>query len=218
MPTKAEDYLCPALHTEAVAARAEIAIKRSQFIGLAARTPTEEAARDFIAHVRSRYPDARHHCSAYIVHQAAAQPIERSSDDGEPSGTAGKPMLEVLRGIEDITVVVVRYFGGVLLGTGGLVRAYQDATRQALQELPLVRRRQRQLFRFDLDHAEAGRVEADIRAADFDVQDVEYGEKVTMRVATDDGEGLAHRVAALTGGHVAVKRDGEAWVESPYAR
>ena len=218
MPTKAEDYLCPAPHTEAVAAQAEIEIKRSQFIGLAARTPTEEAARDFIAHVRSSYPDARHHCSAYIVHQVAAQPIERSSDDGEPSGTAGKPMLEVLRGIEDVTVVVVRYFGGVLLGTGGLVRAYQDATRQALQELPLVRRRQRQLFRFDLDHAKAGRVEADIRAADFDVQDVEYGEKVTMRVATDDGEGLANRVAALTGGHVAVKRDGEAWVESPYAR
>lgn len=218
MPTKAEDYLCPAPHSGEVAARAEIEIKRSHFIGLAARTPTEESARDFIASVRSTYPDARHHCSAYIIHQVGAQPIERSSDDGEPSGTAGKPMLEVVRGIEDITVVVVRYFGGVLLGTGGLVRAYQDATRHALGELSLVRRRQRQLFRFQLDHAEAGRVEADIRATGFDVQEVDYGAKVTMRVATDDGEELANRIAALTGGQVEVERDGQAWVESPHAQ
>lgn len=218
MPTKAEDYICPAPHQGHVAARAEIEIKRSQFIGLAARTPTETTAREFIAHIRSEYPDARHHCSAYIIHQPAAQPVERSSDDGEPSGTAGKPMLEVLRGIEDVTVVVVRYFGGVLLGTGGLVRAYQDATRQTLEELSLVRRRQRQLFRFQLDHAEAGRVEADIRGADFDVQDVEYAAEVTMRVATDDREGLENRIAALTGGQVEVESDGETWVESPHAQ
>ena len=145
------------------------------------------------------------------------QPIERSSDDGEPSGTAGKPMLEVVRGIEDITVVVVRYFGGVLLGTGGLVRAYQDATRHALGELSLVTPTA-PAFRFQLDHAEAGRVEADIRATGFDVQEVDYGAKVTMRVATDDGEELANRIAALTGGQVEVERDGQAWVESPHAQ
>ncbi|WP_282938059.1 IMPACT family protein [Corynebacterium auriscanis] len=218
MPTNTEDYLCPAAHSGDVAAQAEIEIKRSQFIGLAARTPTEEAARDFIAHIRSQYPDGRHHCSAYIIHQEGAQPVERSSDDGEPSGTAGKPMLEVLRGIEDITVVVVRYFGGVLLGTGGLVRAYQDGTRRALGELSLVRRRQRQLFRFQLGHADAGRVEADIRAAGFDVKDVEYGTEVTMSVASDDGDGLASRVAALTGGQVEVEHLGSVWVESPHAQ
>ena len=114
---------------------AETEVKRSRFIACAARVPDEDAARAFLAEIRAEFADARHHCSAYILHVDGANPVERSSDDGEPAGTAGQPMLEVLRGsgLQDVAVVVVRYFGGVKLGTGGLVRAYQDATRAVLE-------------------------------------------------------------------------------------
>ncbi len=190
---------------------AEIEVKRSTFIGIARQTPTEESARAFINDVRSRYPDARHHCSAYIVHQEAANPIERSSDDGEPSGTAGQPMLEVVRGIMDITVVVVRYFGGVLLGTGGLVRAYQDATRSVLDEVDLVRRQPAELFQITVEHADAGRVESDIRNAGFQVMQVEYGAEAEITVAGD----IRELIARITSGQVEAHEAGHTWVDQP---
>lgn len=111
---------------------AEIVEKKSRFIATIRPVSSEEEANDFINEMKKKYYDARHNCSAYIIGENAE--ITRSSDDGEPSGTAGRPMLEVLTGsgIKNIAVVVTRYFGGVLLGTGGLVRAYQQATKEAL--------------------------------------------------------------------------------------
>ena len=145
------------------ASEIDLEIKRSHFLGLAARTTSEAQAREFIASRRALYPDARHHCSAFIIANPGATPTERSNDDGEPSGTAGKPMLEVLRGsqIFDVTVVVTRYFGGTLLGTGGLVRAYSQATAQALEQLSLCRRSQQYLWQLRAPVAEAGRIEAE---------------------------------------------------------
>ena len=107
----------------------EIEIKRSRFITWIGRADDGGEARDLIAMAKSEYPDARHHCSAYIHEVPGANRVERSSDDGEPSGTAGRPMLDVLvgSGLTDVAAVVIRYFGGVKLGTGGLVRAYSDA-------------------------------------------------------------------------------------------
>ncbi|HOA88438.1 MAG TPA: YigZ family protein, partial [Propioniciclava tarda] len=115
-------------------AESEFEVKRSRFLTTLARVDAEEAAREVIADVRRVHPAARHHCSAFIVEVEGAQHIERSSDDGEPSGTAGAPMLGVLRGsgVTQVVAVVTRYFGGVLLGTGGLVRAYSDAVAEAL--------------------------------------------------------------------------------------
>lgn len=193
--------------------QAEIEIKRSQFIGIARRTSTEQAAREFIDEIRSRYPDARHHCSAYIVHRDDAQAIERSSDDGEPAGTAGQPMLEVLKGTDalDITVVVVRYFGGVLLGTGGLVRAYQDATKAVLAKVRWVERTQLDLFRVELDHAEAGKIESELRNQGYQILSTEYGATVTLLLAGDDA--LAERLAAMTAGAVEAKSAGQRWVD-----
>ena len=119
----------------------DLEVKRSHFLGRAARTRTQEEARAFIASVRAAHPAARHHCSAFIVTIPGGRPIERSNDDGEPSGTAGQPILEVLRGtgLVDATVVVTRYFGGTLLGTGGLVRAYGEAAARALKAAARVR-------------------------------------------------------------------------------
>jgi uncharacterized YigZ family protein len=118
-------------------ARVEIIVVNSRFIGTAGPTPSVEAARAFIAGIRAELPDATHHCHAFLVGYGASV-TAGLSDDGEPAGTAGRPMLAVLRGagLGDITVVVTRYFGGTLLGTGGLVRAYGDATRAVLDLLP----------------------------------------------------------------------------------
>jgi len=131
-----------------------------------------DEARSFIADVRSTYPDARHHCSALTLtdlsdgHALAAPPTERSNDDGEPSGTAGQPMLDVLRGtgLANTTVVVTRYFGGTLLGTGGLVRAYSEATAQALQAAARVTLTRLHLWDLRVPVAQAGRIEAELRS------------------------------------------------------
>ena len=141
------------------ASEIDLEIKRSHFLGLAARTTSEAQAREFIASRRVLFPAARHHCSAFIIANPGATSTERYNDDGEPSGTAGKPMLEVLRGsqIFDVTVVVTRYFGGTLLGTGGLVRAYSQATAQALEQLSLCKRSQQYLWQLRAPVAEAGR-------------------------------------------------------------
>ncbi len=109
----------------------EYSEKRSRFIATLRHTETEEQAAAFLAEMRSKYWDARHNCYAYSMSGGA---LKRFSDDGEPHGTAGKPILDIIdgSGLTDITVVVTRYFGGVLLGTGGLVRAYSAAAREAV--------------------------------------------------------------------------------------
>ncbi|WP_176554670.1 YigZ family protein, partial [Georgenia sp. 311] len=156
------------------ATTAELEIRRSRFITWLRRADDEASARALVEEARHTYPDARHHCSAFIVRIPGANLVERSSDDGEPSGTAGMPMLEVLRGsgLVDLSAVVVRYFGGVKLGTGGLVRAYSDAVRAALDVAPVVVQRETRLHRIALPHADAGRVESELRAAGFAVDDV----------------------------------------------
>lgn len=109
----------------------EFTEKKSQFIGRVFYTPTEQDAKDAIARVRAGDPEARHHVSAYVIHGGTV----RMSDDGEPSGTGGAPVLNAIQknGFEDVTVVVTRYFGGILLGAGGLVRAYAKAAAGALE-------------------------------------------------------------------------------------
>ena len=154
----------------------DLEIKRSHFLARARRTDTMDEAREFIARVRSAYPDARHHCSAMTVTvlsesgapTASHHPTERSNDDGEPSGTAGQPMLETLRGtrLANTTVVVARYFGGTLLGTGGLVRAYSEATARALARTSRVELIRRHLWDLRVPVAQAGRIEAELRSRD----------------------------------------------------
>ena len=154
----------------------DLEIKRSHFLARAHRTDTMDEAREFIARVRSAYPDARHHCSAMTVTvlsesnapTASHHPTERSNDDGEPSGTAGQPMLETLRGtgLANTTIVVARYFGGTLLGTEGLVRAYSEATARALARASRVELIRRHLWDLRVPVAQAGRIEAELRSRD----------------------------------------------------
>lgn len=195
----------------------ELEIRRSRFITWLARAEDEAAARALVDEARRTYPDARHHCSAFIVRVPGANLVERSSDDGEPAGTAGMPMLEVLRGsgLVDVAAVVVRYFGGVKLGTGGLVRAYSDAVRSALDDVAVVIERTVALHELDLPHESAGRIESELRSTGHVVADAAYGAHVTLTVATDDDSALAATVAALTGSRVELRHAGSMVVERP---
>ena len=195
----------------------EIEIKRSRFITLIGRATNEAEARALIDAARDRFPDARHHCSAYIYHVDGSNPVERSSDDGEPSGTAGKPMLDVLKGsgLLDICAVVVRYFGGIKLGAGGLVHAYGGAVSETMEQVEHVTRALRELYTVEVSHAEAGRLEAELRNRGVDMVDTAYGQAVTFTVSVEPGgeEKLAATLATLTQGGVEPKEAGTAWVE-----
>ena len=201
------------------ASEIDLEIKRSHFLGLAARTTSEAQAREFIASRRALYPDARHHCSAFIIANPGAAPTERSNDDGEPSGTAGKPMLEVLRGsqIFDVTVVVTRYFGGTLLGTGGLVRAYSQATAQALEQLSLCRRSQQYLWQLRAPVAEAGRIEAELRAGGANIVQTRWESQATIELASAvaNPTELAALVANVTRGQGQLEAAGTKILELP---
>ncbi len=201
------------------ASEIDLEIKRSHFLGLAARTTSEAQAREFIASRRALYPDARHHCSAFIIANPGATPTERSNDDGEPSGTAGKPMLEVVRGsqIFDVTVVVTRYFGGTLLGTGGLVRAYSQATTQALEQLSLCRRSQQYLWQLRAPVAEAGRIEAELRAGGANIVQTRWESQATIELASAvaNPTELAALVANVTRGQGRLEAAGTKILELP---
>ncbi len=194
---------------------AEIEAKRSRFLGHVERVATESDARAVVERIRKQRWDARHHCSAFVL--GPAGDVQRSSDDGEPSGTAGAPMLEVFRGrdLSDVVAVVTRYFGGVLLGAGGLVRAYSDAVRAALDEAGLVERRLLRLVDVVADHADAGRLENDLRARDVLIRGVDYAERATLHVAVPDGglAELAGVLAELTGGTAVTEPAGSAWMD-----
>lgn len=198
--------------------RDEWEVKRSRFIVSARRAMSENEARSFVDEIKDAYPDATHNCSAYLVHVDGAHPVERSSDDGEPSGTAGRPMLEQLKGsgMLDIAVVVTRYFGGVKLGAGGLVHAYSESVGRLLPQIPRSRRSLRELYTVSFDHSEAGRTESELRARGVEVTDVSYGARADYTVAVAPGgrDGLANLVASLTKGQVEPREAGTAWVES----
>ena len=193
--TRANRYTVLATHTET---RHLLEIKRSEFIGYVQRVETEEEARAFIESKRRAYHDARHVCSAFIL--GADRQTQRSNDDGEPAGTAGIPMLQALLArrtagrkgettdLSDICAVVVRYFGGIKLGAGGLVRAYTDAVAATLDAAPLVPRERLRLGTVTASHAEAGRFENDLRALGYTVLGTDYtasGAHITLGVFDD---------------------------------
>lgn len=166
-------------------ARSEIEIKRSRFIASLARTDSEETAREFIAQIRREFPDARHHCTAFIIHQDTGPDTARSSDDGEPAGTAGGPMLKVLTesGLTNVTCVVTRYFGGTKLGTGGLVSAYSEAVQQVLKNAQTVRIVTQPSYQLNLPIGEAGKIEAKLTQNGYQILTRHFAQEATLRLA-----------------------------------
>jgi uncharacterized YigZ family protein len=196
-------------------ATAEVEDRGSRFLCTLRRVADEDAARALVATLRREHWDARHHCSAFVLGPSGT--LQRSSDDGEPAGTAGAPMLEVLKGagVSDVAAVVSRWFGGTLLGAGGLVRAYGDAVRAALAEAGTLRRSLLTELALDLDHADAGRVEGELRARGIRVLDVAYDARVRLLLAATPEEvgRLGEVVAAATAGEGLLERVGERWVD-----
>jgi len=200
--------------TIARSATAEIEVKRSRFLCFVERVGSDSSARAVIIAARKRHHDAQHHCSAFVLGPEAA--IQRSNDDGEPSGTAGAPMLEIIngRGVSDVVAVVTRYFGGTLLGGGGLVRAYGDALAAALDEAGVQHRQLQQLLEVTVPTADVGRIDNQLRAI-VTVRDVAYGPEAVLTVAvpmTETGA-FVDNVAQLSAGTAQLREIGEDWID-----
>ncbi|MEU9131214.1 YigZ family protein [Kitasatospora sp. NPDC048540] len=196
----------------------ETEVKKSRFICHLARVGDEDEAQAFVAAVRKEYWDARHNCTAFVV--GDVQRRERSSDDGEPGGTAGVPMLEVLRrrGITDTVAVVTRYFGGIKLGAGGLVRAYGSSVSLALDEAGLLERRPVALLAVTAGHTRAGRLENELRAAGHEVRGLVYtadGVRIEVGVPEAEVTGFHAWLAENTGGTAHAEAAGRSFVEVP---
>ena len=166
----------------------ESEIKRSRFLCALAPAASEEAAQEFVRRVRREHQSATHNCFAYVIGPDGR--LHRASDDGEPGGTAGTPMLQVLLGreVRDTVAVVTRYYGGIQLGAGGLARAYGGAVSAALDEIGTIERRRLALVTVTADHQRAGRLENDLRAAGHTVRDVSYGAEVTFRLGIPEAD------------------------------
>ncbi len=188
----------------------EIVEKKSRFIATLERVGSEEEATAFLARIRKQYWDARHNCHAFVVGEN--HELQRCSDDGEPSGTAGRPMLDLLlsEGIHDAAVVVTRYFGGTLLGTGGLVRAYQSAVREGLKHCVVVEKRPGRSLSVGTDYAALGKVRRVLEKEGAGILDIVYTERALVRaMAPEERAGeIAAAVTEATGG-AAVPEIGE---------
>lgn len=197
--------------TVAREASAEIEVRRSRFIAYVARVDADETARAYIDSIRKKHWNARHNCSAFVL--GPRGDVARSNDDGEPAGTAGSPMLEVIRGagLSDVVVVVTRYFGGTLLGVGGLVRAYSQAVKAGLDEAGVCDRSLLRLWDLEVPITDAGRLENDLRSRGVVVREVSYGRTALLRLASEDD--IAELVAGITAGSVVPADRGEAWVD-----
>lgn len=194
----------------------ETEIKKSRFLATLAPAATEDEALAVIRRVREQHPGANHTCFAYVIGPGGG--IQKSSDDGEPGGTAGVPMLQMLlrRGVRDTVAVVTRYFGGTQLGAGGLIRAYGGAVGHALDELGTVALRRLRLATVTVDHQRAGRLENDLRAAGHAVRDVHYAERVTIEIAVPESslDDFRSWLADATAGTAEIDPGGVTYVES----
>lgn len=198
------EYFVPAGSGEA-----EFVEKRSSFLGHVRFAGTEDAAREFINDMKKKHYDARHNCWCYIIRGGAV----RYSDDGEPQGTAGLPMLEVFRreGVENVVCVVTRYFGGVLLGTGGLLRAYTKSAKDALDAAGIAAVRRWVKLETVCPYSLLERMKTECMALEGAVSDVEYGADVRMSFLLPEvkAEAFCARVTELSAGQSRAQAVGE---------
>ena len=188
-------------------AQAELVEKKSRFIATIRPVSSEKEAVAFIEEMKKKYYDARHNCSAFVI--GSKGELTRSSDDGEPSGTAGRPMLEVLTGsgIRNIAAVVTRYFGGVLLGTGGLVRAYSGAVKMALEQCETITRRYGVQMLIKTDYNGVGKIQYLLGSKDVVIQDSVYAADVQMTVLVpiEEYDRLCKELVETTNGRVGLE-------------
>ncbi len=191
------------------AGESEFTEKRSRFLGHLRPVSTEDEARNFLSEVKAQHHDARHNCWCYVVDGGQ---ILRYSDDGEPQGTAGQPMLAVFTkaGVSGLCCVVTRYFGGVLLGAGGLVRAYTRAAKDALNAAGIAVLRPWQQLRIPCEYSWLQRVKLEIQRCGGEVSNIEYGAGVTVEalLSQEQTEPFSTRLTDMTAGTVTVEAAG----------
>lgn len=163
----------------------QIEIKKSKFICHLFRIENEEQAKEYIAKIKKEHYKANHNCSAYMLGENFE--IQRSSDDGEPSGTAGVPMLEVLKKnqLQNTLAIVTRYFGGIKLGAGGLIRAYSTSVSEALKEIGIVQGKLQQILDIIIDYPQLGKLQNYLENEQIAIQEIDYLEQITVKVAID---------------------------------
>ena len=207
------EYYVPARDSET-----EFTEKRSRFIGHLWRVETEKEAREKIAQMKAKYYDARHNCWCYLLREGG---VTRYSDDGEPQGTAGQPMLEVFRreGVENVCCVVTRYFGGVLLGTGGLLRAYTRSAKDALQEAGIAVVRQWAQTVVECPYPLLERMKQEIAAAQGILGEIEYGAQVRIPalLPVEHWPAYQARITEVTAGKLQAEKLGETFQAAPVA-
>lgn len=189
--------------------RVEQTIKRSRFIASVGHTPGIEEAKAFIEQIKAEFEDARHNCWAYCAGAAGSTDRIGASDDGEPHGTAGRPMLTAVThsGIGEVTVVVTRYFGGILLGTGGLVKAYQSSVKMALEGVPTRVRTKTKRIKFSVEHRFVNQVLRKIEAVNGRIleKNFDMGADFDVEIPEDLAETFAKELEELTRGALLIE-------------
>jgi uncharacterized YigZ family protein len=184
----------------------EIVIQKSRFITYVQRAETEEEAQSFIQEIKKKHREANHNCSAYMIGQH--NQIQKANDDGEPTGTAGVPMLEVLkkRDLKDTVVVVTRYFGGIKLGGGGLIRAYGKSVSEGLNAIGIVERNLMCIMHAKMDYTWIGKVENELRSSEYQIKEIHYFDHVDFEVYVkeDKKEAYTEWMTELTNGQAEI--------------
>ncbi|MGB7605238.1 MAG: YigZ family protein [Lutisporaceae bacterium] len=184
--------------------------KKSKFISYISPVYTEQEAVNFISSIKKKHYNATHNCSAFILGDTAN--VQRSSDDGEPSGTAGIPMLEVLRKEEltNTVVVVTRYFGGILLGAGGLIRAYTQGVADAVKAAGIVRLQTYDIFKVTIDYSLLNKLQYEIEKKEYIIADTQYLDTVTLKILAETllSETLQQELIQWTNGSVLIEHLG----------
>ncbi|MBD8031453.1 MULTISPECIES: YigZ family protein [Solibacillus] len=195
----------------------EIIISKSRFLTYVNRAETEEEALLFIEKIKKIHAGATHNCSCYMVGEH--DQIQKANDDGEPSGTAGVPMLEVLKkqGLKDTVVVVTRYFGGIKLGGGGLIRAYGKATTEGITAAQVVERKLHYLLKIRIDYVWLGKIENEIRSSHYMLQDIHYAEnvEVCVHVLKEEEQIFVDWITELTNGQATITNENAVFIEFP---
>lgn len=194
----------------------EINIQKSRFIAHIARAQTEEEAQEFIQEIKKRHWDATHNCSAYLIGEHDL--IQKANDDGEPSGTAGVPMLEVLKKkqLKDTAVVVTRYFGGIKLGAGGLIRAYGKAVSEGLKATGLVERTLMTIMHTKIDYTWLGKLENELRSSDYLLKEIRYAEQVEIETYVESSaiHNFEEWITEMTNGQAALSAGSREYLET----
>ncbi|WP_096190287.1 YigZ family protein [Evansella halocellulosilytica] len=193
----------------------EISIQRSRFITYVNRVTSEDEAQAFVEKIKKEHWNANHNCSAYMIGEN--DQIQKANDDGEPSGTAGVPMLEVLkkRQLKDTVVVVTRYFGGIKLGAGGLIRAYSSATSEGIKATGVVERKLMQKYTASMDYHFLGKVENTLRTSPYLIDQIHYLENVQIDTFVENGqeEEFEEFMTNLTSGQATLEQTGVQYLE-----